>query len=139
MSARDGILEKLERLMRNCAQLETCRQLNLESFLQDPTAQDEACYLLSTACQGALDIASDLLRLQGLLRPADEATTLAQLAEKDILSETCVSQLTAMQGLCDSLAYEYEGIDPRWLYQTLQTNLDGLNLFIGQVQAFLEK
>lgn len=139
MSARDGIQAKLERLKRNCAQLETCRQLNLESFLEDPTAQNQACYLLFTACQGALDIGTDLLSMQGLPKPDHEAAALAQLAEQDVCSETCVSQLTAMQGLCDSLSRQVEDIDPRWVYQTLQTNLDGLNLFVGQVQEFMGK
>jgi hypothetical protein len=44
-----------------------------------------------------------------------------------------------MQGLCDSLSRQVEDLDPRWVYQTLQTNLDGLNLFVGQVQEYMGK
>ena len=64
---------------------------------------------------------------------------LGRLAEQDVLSETCVAQLIAMHGLCDSLSHQDIEIDPRWLHQTLQTNLDGLKLFVGQVKEYLDR
>jgi uncharacterized protein YutE (UPF0331/DUF86 family) len=139
MSAKSDILFKLERLNRDCAQLNTYRHQSLEEFLANPTAQTDTCYLLFTTCQGALDIGTDVLGIQGLRRPQDEAAVFSLLAEQEVLSETCVSQLTAMQGLCDSLSQQYEEIDPRWVYQTLQVSLVGLNLFREQVQTYVDQ
>lgn len=139
MSALGGISSRLQRLEKDCEQLETRRQLSLDEFLQNPAVQNDTCYLLFTTCQAALDIGTQLLGTLGQPKPDSEAEVFALLAEEEVLSETCVSQLTAMQGLCDSLSQQYEEIDPQWVYQTLQVNLDGLNLFAEQVQAYLDQ
>jgi uncharacterized protein YutE (UPF0331/DUF86 family) len=139
MSVMHDISTKLERLRKDCRQLETHRQLSLEEFSGNPAVQDDACYLLFTTLQGALDIGTGLLGVLGLPRPDDEAGVFTLLAEEEVLSQVCVSQLTAMQRLCNSLSQQYEEIDPQWVYQTLQVNLVGLNQFAQQVQAFLDQ
>jgi uncharacterized protein YutE (UPF0331/DUF86 family) len=139
MSATSAMPSKLELLRKDCARLETYRQLSVEEFLANSEFQSDTCYLLFTVCQGALNIGMELLDVEGQPRPSDEAAVFALLGEEEVLSETCVSQLTAMERLCDSLSQQYEEIDPRWVYQTLQVNLDGLNLFVGQVQAHLDR
>ena len=139
MSIAPDLPSKLERLSKECQRLEAHRQLSLEAFLASPTIQGDTCYLLITTFRGALDIATALLDTLWVPQPGDEAGIFAQLAEKEVLSQVCVSQLTAMQGLCTSIFQQYEEIDPQWVYQTLQINLDGLNEFVAQVQAHLDR
>jgi uncharacterized protein YutE (UPF0331/DUF86 family) len=119
--------------------LETHRELSLEEFLSSNTVQEETCYLLFSTCQGALDIATELLQAVGKPTPGDEDDIFAQLGAEEIVSQNCVSQLTAMQGLCTSISQQYEVIDPQWVYQTLQVNLAGLNQFAQQVQTYLNQ
>ena len=138
MPAAHDIPGKLERLRRDCERLEGQRQLSRAAFLASPAVQEETGYLLLTACQRALEIGSGLLGIVGLPEPEDEAGALGLLAENEVLSQECVAQLTAMQGLCHALAQQYEEIDPQWVYQTLQVNLAGLEQFVGEVEAFLE-
>jgi uncharacterized protein YutE (UPF0331/DUF86 family) len=139
MSIASDLPSKLERLSKECQRLEAHRQLSLKEFLASPTIQGDTCYLLITTFRGALDIATGLLDDLGLPQASDEADVLALLAEKEVLSQICVSQLTAMQGLCTSLFQHYEEIDPQWVFQTLQVNLVGLNQFVAQVQAYLDR
>jgi uncharacterized protein YutE (UPF0331/DUF86 family) len=139
MSAAGDITSKLERLRRNSQRLEMHRNLSLEKFLDNPAVQDDTCYLLFTTCEGALEIGAELLMAVGQPKPRGVADVFALLAEEEVLSETCVSQFTAMQGLCDALSQQYAEIDPQWVYQTLQVNLIGLNQFAEQVRAFLDR
>jgi len=133
------IPSRLERLTRDCQRLESYRQLSLEEFLANPAAQDDTAYLLCTTYQNALDIATGLLSRLRLPRPAAEVNPFALLAEEEVLSEGCVAQLNAMQGLCNAISRQYGEIDPQWIFQTLQVNLAGLNQFGEQVQTFLER
>jgi uncharacterized protein YutE (UPF0331/DUF86 family) len=133
------IPSRLQRLTRDCQRLESYCQLSLEEFLANPAVQDDTAYLLCTTFQSALDIATGLLSRLSLPRPAVETHAFALLATKEVLSEGCVAQLNAMQGLCDALSQQYGEIDPQWIYQTLQVNLAGLSQFVEQVQAFLEQ
>jgi uncharacterized protein YutE (UPF0331/DUF86 family) len=139
MSAAHDLANKLKRLRQDCARLETHRELSLEEFLGSSTIQEETCYLLFTACQSALDIAAELLQTGGKPRPGDGDDVFAQLGAEEIVSENCVSQLIAMQGLCTSISQQYEDIDPQWVYQALQVNLAGLNQFAQQVQTYLDQ
>jgi uncharacterized protein YutE (UPF0331/DUF86 family) len=139
MSIVSDLPSKLERLSQECQRLQDHRRLSLEEFLASPTIQGDTCYLLITTFRGALDIATGLLDTLGSPQPDDEAGIFARLAEKEVLSQVCVSQLTAMQGLCTSIFQQYEEIDPQWVYQTLQVNLDGLNEFVAQVRAYLDQ
>jgi uncharacterized protein YutE (UPF0331/DUF86 family) len=139
MSAPSDISSKLEHLGRDCARLETHRQLSLQEFLADTTIQEETCYLLFTAYQNALDIAARLLDVVDLPEPDRAANAFTLLGAEEVLTETCVSQLTAMDGLCTSISQQYEKIDPQWVYQALQVNLTGLNEFARQVRAYLDQ
>jgi uncharacterized protein YutE (UPF0331/DUF86 family) len=139
MSAVGGISPKLKQLEKDCARLETYRLLSPQEFQDHRAAQEDTAYLLFTSCQAALDIGAALIEGLGLPEPHSETEVFTRLAEEEVLSEGCVSQLTAMHGLCDALSQQYEEIDPRWVYQTLQVNLDGINLFVVQVQVHLDK
>ena len=109
MCAASDISSQLERLEKDCQQLENYRKLSLEEFLENPTVQNDTCYLLCTSCQGALEIGSETLRARGLIGPASEAQVFSRLGEEKVLSEACVSQLNAMQGLCVSLLALFAG------------------------------
>jgi len=139
MSTSDELSSKLERLRKDCGQLETHRQLSLAEFLINVSVQEEVCYLLFTTYKNAREIAGGLLGLRGLPKPTDDTNIFAFLGEQDVLSETCVSQLIAMEGLCTSLSEHYEDIDPQWVYQALQINLAGLYQFTEQIQAYLDQ
>jgi uncharacterized protein YutE (UPF0331/DUF86 family) len=133
------IPSRLQRLTRDCQRLESYREFSLEEFLANLSAQDDTAYLLCTTYQSALDIAAGLLSRLSPPRPAAQVNPFALLAEGEVLSDGCVAQLNAMQGLCNALSQQYGEIDPQWIYQTLQVNLAGLNQFGEQVQAFLER
>jgi len=139
MSIASDLPSKLARLSKECERLQAHRRLSLEEFLAKPTIQGDSCYLLITTFRGALDVGSGLIETLGLPQPSDEAGVLALLAEQEVLSQACIAQLTAMQGLCTSIFQQYEEIDPQWVYQTLQVNLAGLNQFVAQVQAYLDR
>ena len=139
MSSVSGISPKLKQLEKDCARLEAYRLLSPQEFEDNRSAQEDTAYLLFTSCQAALDVAAELIEGLGLPEPRTETEVLTRLAAEEVLSEGCVSQLTAMHGLCDALSQQYDEIDPRWVYQTLQVNLDGINLFVAQVRTHLEK
>jgi uncharacterized protein YutE (UPF0331/DUF86 family) len=139
MSTTGKLSSKLDRLRKDCGRLEQHRQLSLEEFLADVSAQDQVCYLLFTTYENARELADGLIGLRGLPKPTDEADIFAFLGEQDVLSDTCVAQLNAMEGLCTSLSEDYEDIDPEWVYQALQINLSGLYQFAEQVQAYLDQ
>jgi uncharacterized protein YutE (UPF0331/DUF86 family) len=139
MSAVRGIAPKLEQLAKECGRLESYRQTSLEGFLEDPSKQEDTVYLFFTTCQWALEIGTEILDDLGSPPPRGETEIFSHLADEEVLSEVCVSQLRAMHGLCDALSEQYDEIDPRWVYQTLQVNLDGLSLFVRQVQAYLDQ
>ncbi len=139
MPAFDEILPKLDRLSQDCERLQAHRQLSREEFLANPTVQGDTCYLLLTTLQGALNIGGALLNALGLTRPAEETGVFTLLAQEEVLPEACVSQLTAMWGLCRMLSDQYQEIDPQWIYQTLQVNLAGLNQFVQHTRAFIDQ
>ena len=139
MSVARDLSSKLERLRKDCQQLEIHRRLSLDEFLENRAIQSDISYLLLTTFQNALDIGSELLEILHLPQPDDEAGVFAMLAGEEILSQVCVSQLTAMQGLCRFLSQQYGEIDPQWIYQTVQVNLVGLNQYAQQVQTHLDQ
>jgi uncharacterized protein YutE (UPF0331/DUF86 family) len=139
MSATKSASDKLNQLKKDCDQLNTYGQISLDEFLANPNIQDETCYLLLTVFQDVQDIGNELLDDLDLARSGSASDVLTLLGEEEILSDVCVSQLKALQGLCTSLGQRRGEIDPQWIYQALQVNLAGLEQFADQVRTFLDK
>ena len=91
---------------------------------------------LQLCVQNALDIATHLAAASGLDSP-DYATAIDRLAEIGVLSQEFASSLRPMAGFRNVLVHGYLQVDLGVLERVLSENLQDLDQFTVEVEAYL--
>ena len=133
-----AILPKLKRLREDREVLEGYRELSREEFLGHHAVRGDTCYTFITAIQGCVDIAVEIIAIQGYRAPKDMADTFIVLGEVGILAEAFAQRLTGMVRFRNILAHRYRSVDFDRVYDHLQDNLGDFDEFARSIVEFLE-
>lgn len=85
-----------------------------------------------------MDIAAEIIAIQGYRTPKDMADTFIVLGEAGILPKDFAQRLTGMVRFRNILAHQYRGVDFDRVYDHLQDNLGDFDEFARSIVEFLE-
>ena len=133
-----GIELRLERLKSCLLKLEPLKEKRLEDFLKDPYLQDIVERNLEVAAQAVIDIASRIIAIEQIEKPADSYGAILRLGETSVLPLEFSRRLAPLAGFRNILVREYINIDWNEVYRNLQS-LSDLQAFADHVKAWLKK
>jgi len=92
---------------------------------------------LKWAAQAVIDIASRVIAMEQIEKPADSYGAILRLGETSILPFEFAQRLAPLAGFRNILVLEYINIDWNEVYRNLQ-NLSDLQTFADHVKAWLK-
>ncbi len=127
------IRERIQYIETALARLETLRTLPEEAFLGDFRNVEAAKHLLQTAIEAMMDIASHIAARRRLGVPREGGEMFRRLGEAGLLPPERVPTYIRMVRFRNLVVHLYHEVDPRRVYEILQTGLDDLRGFIAEV------
>jgi len=85
-----------------------------------------------------VDIAAEIIAIQGYRTPKDVVDTFVVLGEAGILPKDFARRLTGMVRFHNVLTHQYRGVDLDRVYDHLQDNLGDFDEFAKSIVEFLE-
>jgi uncharacterized protein YutE (UPF0331/DUF86 family) len=134
-----SLLEHLDKLKELTGNLDEYRQLTYEEFVGDRAGLYAFEHILQMALQSVVDIASHIAVVAGNRRPQDYGEAILALGEMKVIPAAFAGKIIGMPKLRNLLVHEYLRIEPRQLYDGLQTGLDDFRRFSEYVTAWLEQ
>ncbi len=127
------IRERIQYIEASLARLEMLRSLSEERFLGDFRNVESAKHLLQTAIEAMMDIAGHIVARRRLGAPREGAEVFRRLGEAGLLPAERVPTYVRMVRFRNLVVHLYHEVDPRRVYEILQTGLDDLRGFIAEV------
>jgi uncharacterized protein YutE (UPF0331/DUF86 family) len=134
-----SLLEHLDKLKELTGKLAEYQQLTYEEFVYDLTRFYAFEHILQMALQSVVDIASHIAVVAGNRRPQNYGEAILALGEMKVIPAAFAGKIIGMPKLRNLLVHEYLRIEPRQLYDGLQTGLDDFRRFAEYVTAWLER
>ena len=135
--------DKIESLIRHLRQyvtyLREAASLPEAEFSRDPHAVGSARYYLVVTVEACLDVASHLIASEGLRAPRDYKDTFRVLNEASILTDDLAATMESLAGLRNLLVHVYWDVDDAMIHESLRSELDDFERFVGHVLDFLDR
>ena len=87
----------------------------------------------------AIDINFHLLTESGEAPPSDYHSSFLRLAALKVLEPDFAARIARAAGLRNRLVHEYDEIDPKKVYEALQSALHDIPVYLQRVEAFLDR
>jgi uncharacterized protein YutE (UPF0331/DUF86 family) len=117
--------------------LEPLKGKSIDEFLKDPYLQDIVERNLEVAAQAVIDIASRIIALEQMEKPADSYGAILRLGETSILPLEFAKHLAPIAGFRNILVHEYINLDWHEVYKNLQA-LSDLQAFAHHVKEWMK-
>jgi uncharacterized protein YutE (UPF0331/DUF86 family) len=106
----------------------------LEQFRSDRDSRNMVLHAMLVSIQSSIDIATEIIAMKGLRRPASYRDTFGILAEEGILSLDLARPLSDLAGFRNVLVHIYW--DLVQVYGILQRDLPQLQEFLSEMKTF---
>jgi uncharacterized protein YutE (UPF0331/DUF86 family) len=130
------LLSGIRELSDSLDDWERYQGIPLEKFRTDRDTRNMVLHAMLLSIQSAIDIATEIIAVKGLKRPASYRETFGILAEKGILSPDLASPLSNLAGFRNVLVHIYWDLDLIQVYGILQRDLPVLREFLSEMVAF---
>ena len=117
------LAERLERLREYLEILETVQQYDMKRFAQDPFVHGTAERYLHLAIECLLDIGNHVISDRGYPKPESYADIFRILAEKQILPDELLDELSGMAAFRNVLVHDYLRLDREKVYHILMEKM----------------
>ena len=126
-------------LRKRMHRLEELRGYTLDQYLEDIALQEqvERNYQLAVEC--CTDIASRVLAIHRLSRPARNREVFQILGQARLLPQELADVMSSMVSLRNRLTHVYMTIDPVEMYRHLQEDLAHFEAYEATVLAWIEQ
>ena len=111
----------------------------LAPFLESRVDQAAVERLLERMIGRMIDVNYHLLTEGGQPPPSDYHASFTRLAELTILAPDFARRIASSAGLRNRLVHEYEEVDPRMLFESLQIARDDIVAYVQSVEAYLDR
>jgi uncharacterized protein YutE (UPF0331/DUF86 family) len=108
----------------------------LEQFRSDRDTRNMVLHAMLVSIQSSIDIATEIIGMKGLRRPASYRETFGILAEEGILSPDLARPLSDLAGFRNILVHIYWDLDLVQVYSILQRDLPLLQEFLSGMKSF---
>jgi uncharacterized protein YutE (UPF0331/DUF86 family) len=111
----------------------------LEAYLAHPIEQAFVERYLERMIGRMIDVNYHVITGVGQPPPADYYASFVKLAEAGALDAAFASEIARAAGLRNRLVHAYEDLDPRRIFEALQTALVDIPRYLEQVNRFLAR
>src|SRR5437870_2349887 len=136
---RDLITRKLLLIARDLEELREIASSEVGHFLQDRRDQAIVERYLERMIGRAIDVNFHLITETGHAPPADYHASFTRLAELGVLDAEFGRRIARAAGLRNRLVHEYEDIDPRRVFDALQSAFEDLPIYLRRVDEFVTR
>ena len=112
------------------------QKLSLQEFLEQQTIQLAVEHALFVAIQSLLDLGSHILADREIRNIADYRDVLVKLGREMILPPHFAESIVNMASFRNRLIHEYEDVNPKLVYEFLQTRLGDFEEFMRHIRDY---
>jgi uncharacterized protein YutE (UPF0331/DUF86 family) len=124
--ADEVLMQKLASIHRCIGQVRTFVAGDLDR-LEDQMVQDAVVLNLQRACEQAIDAASRVVSIRGLVIPSDSAEAFTLLERAGLLSDATAARMRLMEGFRNAAVHQYRMLDRAFLRAVVARHLDDFN------------
>lgn len=140
----DKIKKKLDIIMRERVLLDDFVGIPYEEFVSpaDPFSSNDyyaALHRLQLSLQAVLDISQYIVSHEVLGNYKENKEVFGLLAEKKIITTDLAKSLELAIGTRNIMVHQYEDVDPKVIYDIIQTKLSDFDAFVDQIVAFTSR
>jgi uncharacterized protein YutE (UPF0331/DUF86 family) len=110
--------------------------LPLEQFRGDRDSRNMVLHAMLVTVQSSIDIATEIIAMKGLRRPASYRDTFVILAEEGVLARDLARHLSDLAGFRNVLVHSYSDLDLAQVYGILTRDLPVLREFLSEIKIF---
>lgn len=133
------IQERLQALEDYSAKLNSLKEVSQEELQADFRKQWAVERGLLLAIECLLDITNHLIASLSLKKPKDYTEAILLLGDEKILPAEFCKRIAGMAGFRNLLIHEYLKVDPKKVYEKLQSAPSDFAEFAAHLTAFLKK
>lgn len=134
----EQIQTKLDALKANLALLDEIPQGSYEEFAGDFRNVAAALYLLQTAIQALIDVASFAVAQRALPTPRTSHEAFERLEEAGLVPAGTAARVAPIVGFRNRVVHLYDRVDERRVYEILTRHRDDLPELLDRVLAVIE-
>jgi uncharacterized protein YutE (UPF0331/DUF86 family) len=134
---RELVTRKLLLITRDLDAIAPFATKPVSIFLESRVDQAVVERLLERTIGRMIDVNYHLITESGQPPPSDYHASFLKLAELGIVDAGFAQRIARSAGLRNRLVHEYEEIDPRKLFESLQAARDDIVTYVRSVEAYL--
>lgn len=136
----EKIKKRLEVIQRERTLLSDFKDLSCNEFVAEEniTKYYATLHHIQVALQAVLDTAQYIVAHRVLGDYKENKEVFKILMEKKILSKKSAKSFEEAIGLRNILVHQYEDVNPKIVYEIIQTKLSDLDLFVKEIAKYLE-
>ena len=138
MIDQELVTRKLVLITSDLRELGLIAQTPLADYLASPTHELVVERYLERVIGRMIDINYHLITEGGHAPPTDYHDSFTQLVKLGVLTREFAPQIAACAGLRNRIAHEYDELDPRRVYEALQTALRDIPLYLQRIRDYLD-
>ncbi len=138
MLAADIITEKLIKMKKYLKELKSIRPADFSLYIQNLTTRYAVERLMQLIVDLALDINNIILSQKGKPAAVDYFNSFMDLADCGVLPPEFAAQIAPSTGLRNRLVHEYEEVDNKIVYSSIDKTIDMYGRYITEIKKVLE-
>jgi len=135
----DLIITRTKEIQVGLEKIKNYVKIDLNDFLKNEERMAAVKYELIVIIEAASILCNHITMRVGNRIPDTYSDCYTVLKESKVISADLADRLKKMAQFRNLLIHRYHIIDDRRVYSTIKRDLNDLNLFIGEIKAFLEK
>lgn len=132
------VRRKLNKMIEYLGQLEEVNQYSLENYLDNFFVRRTGERLIQLIVETATDINGHLIVSSGHKPPADYYSSFVKLGDYQILEQNFAKKIAPSAGLRNRLVHEYEEIDDKIVYKSIQKTIKSYKKYIRKIENHLK-
>ncbi len=139
MVNQELVRRKLSKLIQYLEELESIKNYTFQEYLDNHFIRRTAERLLQLIVEVATDINGHIIVEKGHLPPKNYYESFIFLGDLGVLNKSFARQLAPSSGLRNRLVHEYEEIDDKIVYDSIDTALKNYKKYVKEIDQYLDE
>lgn len=135
---QDKVRKITSEILSSLEGLEDLKNLPLKDFLSDSHKVKSAKYSLIVAIEGAVDLCTHVIAMNGFRTPEDYADSFKVMSERGAFDGEFTKSLIQMVKFRNRLVHIYWDIDDKEIHKIIQSRLEDIRRFLTEFGGFLK-
>ncbi len=124
---------KIKLLEEDLAKLKDYREISLDEYLKNQETQLVVERLLEKIAGRLIDINYHILKEEYETMPEDYYSSFIEIGKNKVISEEFAKEIAKSVGLRNALAYEYEEINQKMVFESINTALTQVPKYLHSI------